>query len=33
MVSFAPVVSEQEAEAIRAYVVRKANMDYSAVGR
>jgi mono/diheme cytochrome c family protein len=30
MVSFAPVLSEQEAEAIRAYVVRKANMDYAA---
>jgi mono/diheme cytochrome c family protein len=28
--SFAPVLSEQDAEAIRAYVVRKANMDYSA---
>jgi glucose dehydrogenase len=28
MVSFAPVVSEQESEAIRAYVVRKANLDF-----
>jgi alcohol dehydrogenase (cytochrome c)/quinohemoprotein ethanol dehydrogenase len=31
MVSFAPVVSAQEAEAIRAYVVRKANLDYGAL--
>jgi quinohemoprotein ethanol dehydrogenase len=30
MVSFASVLSEQDAEAIRAYVVRKANMDYAA---
>ncbi|HEY8538699.1 MAG TPA: c-type cytochrome, partial [Steroidobacteraceae bacterium] len=32
MVSFAPVLSEQDAEAIRAYVVRKANMDYATAG-